>query len=148
PANFGNDITLAGNARIDVNQIATGSSGNLQLDALNLANATLTVSGANRSLEFTGTTVITGNTAIDNSVDVRLGGQVTGNGSLTKNGSGVLALSGFGANTFANVTNVLGGTLELSKTAGNAVPGDLIINGGTVKLITSSQIADNATVTL
>jgi len=157
---FGNTVTVNGaSATIDIDRITNaGASGNIQLGALNLpVNTTLNItgnsSGASNTLEFTGTTTIgqgasNANVTINNSVSVRLGGPVTGNGGLTKTGSGTLALSGFAPNTYANTTNVLGGILALNDQAGNAVPGDLIMTGGTVVLMTNSQIAKSSNVTV
>ena len=155
PVNFGNNLVVNGSATVDVDQITSTPAtptGDLflQLGELRLNGAALTVEGANRrALEFTGVTTVTGAATIDNSVTVRLGGQLTGNGSLTKTGAGRLTLSGIAPNTFADFTRVEGGTLELAKAPGsNSVPGDLEIRGGTVVLMTPGQIADTARVTV
>ena len=71
--------------------------------------------------------------------------------SVTKTGTGPLTLSGTTANTFTGLTTVVGGTLNLNKTAGvNAISagGLQIDSGATVALLASNQIADDATVTV
>jgi fibronectin-binding autotransporter adhesin len=170
--NFGNNVTVnapGGSATINIDHLTSASPNgtaplgvlNVQLGALNLPanNSILNITGnANTSatpysLAFSGTTTIglgptSANVTINNSVNVRLGGPVTGNGGLTKTGSGILAMSGFAPNTFTNLTQVLGGILALNDTAGNAVPGDLVITGGTVVMMTNSQIADSSNVSV
>ena len=80
-----------------------------------------------------------------------ISGPISGAGmNLTKSGAGPLTLSGAAANTYGGLTDVIGGTLHLNKTAGvNAFGGDLQIgNGSTVALLASHQIADAASVTV
>ena len=70
-------------------------------------------------------------------------------GGLTKNGAGLLVLSGSSPNLYSGVTTVNGGTLNLSKTTGPAVPGDLVANTGTiVNLQANNQTAPTTNVTL
>jgi autotransporter-associated beta strand protein len=87
-----------------------------------------------------------------NAASTRLtfGGAISGAGALTKNGSGILQISGSTGNTYTGLTTVSAGTLELNKSSfDDAVPGNLTINsGGTVRLIVLSQIANNSTVTV
>ncbi len=83
---------------------------------------------------------------------VTLAGAISGSGSFTKSGDGVAVFSNSGANTYSGGTVVNGGELRLSKTSGNAIPGNLTIGDGTgtdiVRLMTNNQIADSATVTV
>ena len=81
-----------------------------------------------------------------------ISGAISGDGkTLTKTGAGPLTLSGAGANTHGGLTEVVEGTLKLNKTAGvDAIgaAGLQIDYGGTVTLLTSNQIADDAWVTV
>ena len=83
-------------------------------------------------------------------------GAISGTGGLTKSGSGTLTLSGPNANTYAGLTRVTDGTLQLNKSAGSgSVAGELIVGddvGGAasavVRLLSHSQIADTSAVTV
>jgi autotransporter-associated beta strand protein len=68
---------------------------------------------------------------------------------LTKSGDGTLILAGSASNTFIGDTVVSGGTLQLNKD-GNfaAVSGALQIEGGTVEIAASGQLADATAITL
>ena len=70
-------------------------------------------------------------------------------GGLTKNGAGLLVLNGSSPNLYSGLTTVNGGTLNLAKTTGPAVPGDLVANAGTlVNLQANNQTAPTTNVTL
>jgi autotransporter-associated beta strand protein len=78
---------------------------------------------------------------------VTFSGNVTGTGGITKNGAGSLTYNGATANTYTGLTTASAGGLTLAKTAGNAIAGDLLVNGGGVSVtIAGTQIADTATV--
>ncbi|MDI1313423.1 autotransporter-associated beta strand repeat-containing protein [Prosthecobacter sp.] len=82
-----------------------------------------------------------------------IGGDNTTDGGLTKNGLGILTLSGTDANTYTGITLINVGELDLSKTAGiNAIAGSITIGNGTttamLKLLASDQIADTSVITL
>ena len=70
----------------------------------------------------------------------------TPGGGFTKStGLAKLTLGGTSPNTYTGPTRVNAGTLELAKPAGViAVPGDLSIFGGAVRLLADQQIADTA----
>ncbi len=123
----GNRITLGGNI--------LNSSSSLQLISLAM------ILDAARTVD-TGASGIT------------LSGILSGPGGIVKQGSGTLALSGSGTNTYDVVTDVAAGQLNLSKIGGaTAVSGDLTLSGAGTALVftasgTQNQIADDATVTL
>lgn len=72
---------------------------------------------------------------------------VVSNGGITKLGAGTLTLSGAAANTYTDLTTASAGNLTLAKTSGNAIAGDLLVNGGNVDVtVAGTQIADTATV--
>ena len=72
---------------------------------------------------------------------------VVSNGGITKLGAGTLTLSGAAANTYTGLTTASAGSLTLAKTSGDAIAGDLLVNGGNVSVtVAGTQIADTATV--
>ncbi len=160
---LGNVITA--NRSINVN-------GNFSLGSLTI-NSTNNYTLNNNSLAFrvpsgsaslnvqnTGSPVINSALALSNNLTVShtgtgtltLAGAVSGAGSFTKTGTGLAVMSGSSANSFSGGTVVQGGELRLSKTSGNAIPGNLSIGDGTgtdiVRLAAGNQIADSATVTV
>jgi autotransporter-associated beta strand protein len=100
-----------------------------------LSGGTITLDGA--------TPTITAN------VNATITSALAGTVGLTKNGTGVLTLSGGAANNYGGGTSVLAGSLTMAKTAGvNAVGGDVVINGGTLIWGGANQVPDTASVTL
>ena len=69
-----------------------------------------------------------------------LSGIISGSGSLTKSGAGALRLSGSSANTYTGITTVTGGTLELYKTSGVAIPGNLSISASAFNSVASVRV--------
>src|SRR5206468_11984070 len=93
-------------------------------------------------------------TAATNAV-LNLSSVLSGTGGVTKDGDGTLVFSGPLFNTYSVLTTVNQGTLLLSKTTSNAVPGALVIgngNGGpdadVVRLDAAQQISINSSLTL
>ena len=83
------------------------------------------------------------------SIDMELSGIISGTGSITKAGAGLLQFSGTSANTYTGTTTINAGELFLNKTAGvNAIGGNVTINGGTLTLGAADQIANTSTMTL
>src|SRR5262249_13565311 len=88
--------------------------------------------------------------------DLRITGIISGAGSLTKVGAGVLEIAGAVANTFTGPTTVNEGVLLLNNTAGVAIPATLQIGIGSalaqarllVPTVTNPQIAAASTVTV
>jgi autotransporter-associated beta strand protein len=116
---FTSDITVAGNATLDLSGAAiSGGTATLTGQALNLSGGTLTLTrslGAARdyAATFTGGAVsATTSLAVNSPGSLAISGPLTGSGSLTKTGDGVLTLSGnnsFGSGTFtlgSGTTNV------------------------------------------
>ncbi|MCX6927168.1 MAG: autotransporter-associated beta strand repeat-containing protein, partial [Verrucomicrobia bacterium] len=79
-----------------------------------------------------------------------LSGAISGNGGLTKTGGGHLRLGGTTANSYAGVTTVNDGYLDLAKTVGPAVPSGLVVGDGLgkdrVRCYRSDQIEGNVTI--
>ncbi|QOV90168.1 autotransporter-associated beta strand repeat-containing protein [Humisphaera borealis] len=137
---------------------------NLQIDGVNIGTESLTLSGngilsagaltGTGIAESAGTITLLTSSSIGSSGtdNLTLSGSVIGTGGLTKAGTGTVTLSGATANTFSGLTAVKSGTLDLNKTAGvNAIVGDgvgskttpdVLINGGTLRLVGNNQMAD------
>jgi len=62
-----------------------------------------------------------------------LSGAISGDAgcSLTKTGPGKLHLTGSQGNTYSGTTTLTGGDVELDKSSGYAIPGDLVLGGDT-----------------
>lgn len=85
--------------------------------------------------------------------DMDIQGVISNGGGITKTGPGTLQLSGGGGganpNTYSGLTTVSQGEVILNTNASVvAIPGDLIISGGTVTQTAVDQIASSSTVTL
>ena len=120
-----------------------------------LVNTLLTVTiGASRPITFNGTgtstiTVPTGTLVVPNSFALSgtlnlnptstaiFSGVISGGGALTMLGTGVSTLEGATANSYTGLTTVSAGILDLDKTTGPAVVGDISITGGTLRLLTA-----------
>lgn len=91
-----------------------------------------------------------------NSENSTFNGTISGAGSLIKDGSGTLTLSGGANNTYTGSTTIRGGILKLNKVSGSttytAIPGDLTIeSGGKLQYQANNlhhQIADSANVVM
>lgn len=127
---WGNGITLS-NA---LNAGHTGGVNTVQLDSISL--------GA--GLEFRSTSVLilnsdvalngfplTLNTPAAAADLIFLNGVISGTGNLTKEGLGIAQLGGTSANTFAGLTTVVAGQLNLGKPDGvQAIPDSLVVGDG------------------
>jgi autotransporter-associated beta strand protein len=132
----GVDYVISGNAISLTNGISDGSTAGANVLNLNIVlgfTETVTLSVASSTLT--------------------LGGVISGNGGIQKEGPGTLRLSGTQANTNATTTFINGGALELNKTAGvDAIAGPLVVglNSGTeiLRLLGADQIANTSSVTV
>jgi autotransporter-associated beta strand protein len=115
-----------------VSQQIGSLSGNGQVG---LSGATLTVDGS-ASTTFTG--------AIKNVANAGAGGLTTGNGRLTKSGSGTLTLSGI--NDYKGRTTITAGGIIVSPGAvlSDAIA-DLFVDGGTITFNNTTQTVENLT---
>ncbi len=95
-------------------------------------SATLTLGNNNASGDFAGLIV-------DHSAG-------TGTISLIKVGTGTQIFRG--ANTYTGLTDVQAGELDLANPTNSSIAGDLLISGGTVKLLQPNQISNTRTVTV
>ncbi|MDB6024780.1 MAG: phosphohydrolase [Verrucomicrobiales bacterium] len=165
--------SFSGGATLTAGTLTVGNNAALGTGTITINGGTLTGTGGAKTLS--GAVVVGGNftvagiEAVTLSGGVNLGsatrsiaatssgtttlsGIVSGTGGLTKDGTGVLQLSGSSANTYSGNTLVNAGTLLLAKTAGNALPGNVTIGDGigtdTVQLNAANQIADSAVVTI
>lgn len=142
-AQYNNDITLNGNATINVDRAVSTSGGVIELGALTINSNTLTTTNGNGfGLRFMGTTTL--NSAIStisatfnptagifNAAGfTTLAGLVTGSGALNKTGAGTLFVytAGFSINDYEGGTNVFQGTLALGDTFTQLGYGRVIVN--------------------
>lgn len=141
-------FSSAGNATITTNGgtgggdggrcvIASGGDGGTARFKI-LDNSELSISSKGTpvtlgSLEGDGALVVTGTLAIigSNNLDTTFSGLISGGGSMTKVGSGVLTLSG--ANTYTDRTTVSEGTLIVANATGSATGTNQVnVNAGTL----------------
>jgi len=162
----GGSLLLGGNT---MTELVVGSGGlSLNTDILTMNNGTVgnqivlngdvTASGANSIVPGTAGTGTVNIVAIGSAARTFniTGGTTTisvvvsgSGGSLTKTGGGTLVLNGAVPNTYTSTTIVSAGILSLSKTAGvTAIAGNILVNGGTLNLGSSNQIADTSTATV
>ena len=82
--------------------------------------------------------------------DLNFSGVISGSGSLTKTGPYTLTISGAAANTYTGDTIVSEGTLNLNKSIGAAISGNLYLsgqNGSTfTRVVGNSQISSSTVV--
>lgn len=129
-------MTLTQNAGTTL-AITSGGIFKSGVGSLSLAGGSLTADAGNEL------------TIYGNGGDVTVSSAITGAIGLAKSGTGKLRLTGAAENDFSGTTYVNQGTLELAKSAGaTALSGDVVINGGTLRLQGNEQIADSSTVTL
>ena len=85
-----------------------------------------------------------------NSSTLELAGVVSGGtAGISKSYAGTLIFSGSGSNTYGGTTSVNKGTLLLNKSASAiAIPGNVTINDGILKLGAAAQIATSSAITL
>ncbi|EDY18488.1 autotransporter-associated beta strand repeat protein [Chthoniobacter flavus Ellin428] len=142
----GESITLntgPGNTQIVLNGDLTASGANkiVPNGAPGTGLNSLAIGTATRTLNITGGTTF---------INVAITGS---GGSLIKSGAGALTFGGTSnntvPNTYSGVVIVNAGTLTLEKAAGvNAIAGDVVINGGSLLLGASNQIADTSNMTI
>ncbi|WP_009958466.1 beta strand repeat-containing protein [Verrucomicrobium spinosum] len=131
---FGGGSGLAGTVTLAAPVIA----GSLTFNAA--GSGTYTLSGSTLTLS-------TGNVVVN--VNATINSILAGSAGLTKTGAGVLTLGGAGANTYTGLTTISEGGLNLNKTSGNAVGGDIAItNGGRLQMTLANQVADTAAITM
>ena len=137
------------------NAVLSVLGGLISAEQLSLTGGTLSAdSGSNfwfGDITLTNICIITGAT---NSF-LSLSNRISGPGSLIKEGTGTLAFTGPLDNSYSGATTINAGTLMLSKTTSNAVPGSLTIGDGAggldsdlVRVQTAQQISSASQVTI
>ncbi|MCX5675009.1 MAG: autotransporter-associated beta strand repeat-containing protein, partial [Planctomycetota bacterium] len=134
---FGNVVTLTGNATITSEMITTAGSGITNtLGGLNMSGQTLTVGGTvGYTLAVSGTTALSGtNTFAVNTagIDLALNGPVTGTTALIKSGAGTMILTN-AANDYSGPTTLTLGALRANVGAGLSPNTNLILGGGVLE---------------
>lgn len=109
-------LTLPGIATIDVDRPATNTTSTnniLDVNVTTIGNHTLATTGANGYQVRVGNLALSGSpTFSPTTAPLIITGALTGAFDITKEGTGILTLSG--ANTYTGITNVKAGTLVLS----------------------------------
>ena len=118
---------------------------------LTIASGTLALRDVSNPSLLAGNFSVGGGTLEFNTVNVdsNFTGVISGSGGLNKSGPKKLTLSGSTGNAYAGDTNIVAGNVDLNKTSGYAIPGNLnLLNSGTVfvRLLGNNQIAPSATV--
>jgi autotransporter-associated beta strand protein len=144
-------LTIGGGSvkLLKANQIADASAvivngGSLNVNGFSETIGSLAGSGGGGQVVL-GSGALTVNqsgSTIFNGAIVGIGGQ------LIKSGAGALELGGTSANTYDGLTTVSGGRLDLNKSSGTAIGGDLFVSAGSVRWLASGQIAGTAAVTV
>ncbi|NBR13337.1 MAG: fibronectin type III domain-containing protein, partial [Crocinitomicaceae bacterium] len=138
--------------------IFNATSGTVTLAASQtVASVTLGVSGYTFATSGTGTRTLTAPFSLStfnvsfapiSGSDLTLPSVISGSGTITHSGTGVLELTA--QNTYTGLTTVSSGTMRLNRTGGTTIPtGNSIVvnNGATMRISTAQQLA-NVTVDL
>ena len=128
--------------------VGTHLVGTLKLSSKTATNTTtfqnaINLDGATRTINVDDNSASSADYAV-------LSGSISGSGNLIKTGVGRLVINGSSANTYSGTTTIKGGTVELNKTTGPAIPGNLILDGGEscfVKLVGANQLPSTASLT-
>jgi autotransporter-associated beta strand protein len=152
PPSFASGVTVTGDGTIKVDHLTAGAIGQFRVGPVSIGATRLTVAGANRTLAISGL-AISGSPTIDTAqplvIDGTISQSVAGLGITKSGGTAKLTFGGLSANIYTGLTRVNVGALELAKPAGViAVPGDLQIFGGSVKLLADGQVAPTSNVTV
>ncbi|MDF1754815.1 MAG: autotransporter-associated beta strand repeat-containing protein [Verrucomicrobiales bacterium] len=140
---LGNELALQ-NATFDTLTTAVGTLDFTTLEAATFGGLT----GSNDILLENASSAPVALTVGNNNADTIYSGSLSGTGSLVKIGTGQLELAGSSTNDYTGNTTVSSGILHLNKSNGNAVGGNLNLDGGKVTFGGSHQIADTSTVTI
>ena len=151
-ASTGAGVTLSGDAgttlkiasgMIFANQTVTGPT---SADAMAISVPTLDLNGQEGVfLSFTAG-VTNGNTSAPLQINSSISND--GGNGVTIGGTGQIIFGGSTAHTYTGVTTINSGILRLAKTGGApGIPGDLVMNGGTL-LKNTNSIPDTASLTL
>ncbi len=143
--------------------VLTGG-GDLLIEGETIVGEPLTNNSAGLRVQSTGACAWSGPIVLNALLEIEpfgagtldISGPVSGVGGLTKDQAGTLIFSGTTANTYAGITTVNVGILELRKTVNNvAVPGVLVIGDGVggvnadqVRIFLAAQIDNGAPVTV
>lgn len=123
--------------------------GTLMLSSKTATNTTTFQNGIN--LNGGARTLIVDDNSASTADYAILSGALSGSGgSLTKTGTGKLVINGSSANTFNGLTTIMGGDLDLNKTTGPAIAGDLTFagnNGFFISLLGNNQLASTTKLT-
>jgi autotransporter-associated beta strand protein len=159
--NFNNNITLQDDSAIDYGRLTSDvPRGNFLVGGLTVPLGLKTAPVLSVTNNFADGSVFRflGPVQLNSSLSLDVGKGATvvlegstqgGSSGLVKTGTGTLAITGALDNRFSSPVQANGGLLILSKTPGTvAVPSDLVLNGGAVRLDQNDQIADSSKISL
>jgi autotransporter-associated beta strand protein len=148
--------TFDGNANIKGGTLAVSSDANLGAVPTSAEASRILIDGG--TLRTTADLTIAANRGItigpangsfqtDSSTTATVDGVITGAGTLTKTGEGTLLLNSDSSASFAGITQITEGTLQLSSAAATGA-GDLIVNGSNAVLSGTGTVTGNTSVIL
>jgi fibronectin-binding autotransporter adhesin len=153
-SNTSNALTVSGAVAMGASSLTKAGSGNLVLSGVNtgtgntiISAGTLTLGGSGQlgGGSYNGTIANAGALVASSSASQTLSGVISGTGSVTQSGAGVLALSG--ANTYSGGTTISGGTVTIG--IGSVLAGGLVSSGalgtGAVTLANGVTLSPDAT---
>lgn len=136
----GNDAIFGG---------GTGAAGTVTLASPVTAGSLTFNTPGSGAYTLSGSTLTLTTGSVVANVNATINSVLAGSAGLTKTGAGVLTLGGASANTYTGLTTISEGGLNLNKTSGNAIGGDIAItNGGRLQMTLADQIANTAAITM
>ena len=141
--NVGGGANLTWGTTVGSQLVGTLKLGSASATAVTTIQNNINLGGADRTIN------VDDNYSTANDYAV-LSGVISGTGNLTKTGLGKLVINGSSANSYAGTTTILGGDLDLNKSSGPAIPGNLVLGGNNtfkVRLLGNNQIPATASIT-
>jgi len=153
--NLLNTNNIGGLTLAQIRFVGPGGGYDIRGNAFTLTNSIEATNTAGANIIENNITFATVTPNVDVSVSLTLGGILSGSVGFTKNGAGTLVFNGPFSNVYGGTTTVNAGLLQMAKLGvpfATAIPGDLVIGGGTVTATVQNvfniEIADTANVTI
>ncbi|NDE47164.1 MAG: hypothetical protein EB006_14165, partial [Betaproteobacteria bacterium] len=135
--------TYTGGTTLNAGGITIGHGRALGTGTLTFASNN-TVLGASASVTMTNRAILSANGIVDTAANsLTMSGVISGTGSLTKQGSGVLNL--LGTNTYTGVNNLLGGTLALGNSQAISANTVTVASNSTVLALANLNLSNAVT---
>jgi autotransporter-associated beta strand protein len=140
-----NRLPIAGAVTVNGPGVFNLNNVNQQIGSLS-GNGSVGTGGA--TLTINGSTSTTFDGALKNIANSGAGGVTTGNGRLTKDGTGVLTLTNSGNDLRGRITLINGGIIVAPGAKLSDAIADLFVDGGTLTLNNAAQTVENLTSTV